>query len=170
MRAVEAMLHFMYGFDYDSSGSGLGRASPMLFNALVHKVADKYRVPALKHLARQKFDAAVSTCWNMDDFPHVISEVYTTTDKGLQNQVVSVSHQNIQSLLVKEDFMRVLNDTPSFAADVLQLLVKEKKKPSVRKYECPHCDEQLEANLLNDLWYHCIHCGKKYSDWKSCLV
>ncbi|OXV11874.1 hypothetical protein Egran_00364 [Elaphomyces granulatus] len=168
-RAVEAMIHFMYGFDYDSSGSSLGRISPMLFNAMVYKVADKYGVPALKHLAQQKFDSAVTACWNMDDFPHVIAEVYTTTvesDKGLRDRVVSVSYNNIQSLFLKEDFIRVLNDTPSFAADVLQLLVE---KPSTKRYTCPSCSKQWEANLSNDVTYYCLHCGSRRSDWKNYL-
>ncbi|KAL2810604.1 hypothetical protein BJX63DRAFT_434120 [Aspergillus granulosus] len=37
-RAIEAMIHFSYGFNYDSSGSGQGRTSPMLFNVKVYQI------------------------------------------------------------------------------------------------------------------------------------
>lgn len=39
-QAVEAMIHFMYGFDYDSSGSDHSRVSPMLFNVNVYQVCE----------------------------------------------------------------------------------------------------------------------------------
>ncbi|KAK2797610.1 hypothetical protein FQN50_009123 [Emmonsiellopsis sp. PD_5] len=73
-RTIEAMIHFMYGSDYDSSGNSRGRISPMLFNARVYGVAEKYGVSRLKQEAKAKFEDAVRTCWDMDDFTPVIME------------------------------------------------------------------------------------------------
>lgn len=53
------MIHFMYGFEYDSSGSDHGRVSPMLFNVNVYQIADKYGVPKLKDRAKEKFKKAL---------------------------------------------------------------------------------------------------------------
>lgn len=66
----------MYGFEYDSSGSDLGRVSPMLFNIKVYQVADKFEVPQLKQKAKDKFETIARTCWEMDDYPIAISEAY----------------------------------------------------------------------------------------------
>lgn len=51
----------------------------MIFNARVYGIADKYDVPALKSQAKEKFEKVVETCWDMDDFPHAIAEVYSST-------------------------------------------------------------------------------------------
>ncbi|PGH04989.1 hypothetical protein AJ80_08416 [Polytolypa hystricis UAMH7299] len=58
-RAIKAMISFMYMFDYDSGSGGL---SPMLFDAMVYGVAEKYGVAALKTCAKKKFENAVQTC------------------------------------------------------------------------------------------------------------
>jgi len=127
-RVVEAMLHFMYRFDYDGSGNDQGRVSPMLFNVQVYGIADKYGILALKSVAKEKFDKAVRTCWDMDDFAHVITEIYSSTpstdrglrdtvvdvaltDRGLRDTVVDVAHEHIRALLEKDDFRGVLEET-----------------------------------------------------------
>ena len=82
--AVEAMLRFLYSFDYDAGGSAADVASPMVFNVKVYSIADKYDIPALKSVASQKFKELVKTCWNMDDFPHAVAEVYGSTPQNDQ--------------------------------------------------------------------------------------
>ncbi|OGM45159.1 BTB/POZ domain protein [Aspergillus bombycis] len=108
-RAVEAMVHFMYGFEYDSSGSNLGRVSPMLFNINVYQVADKFGVPQLKQKAKNKFEA--------------ISEAYQRThkeDRGLRDILVRISHEHLEWPLENEDFRTVLEETLGFAADLVK--------------------------------------------------
>ena len=56
--AIKAMIHFMHGYDYDSSGNSRGRISPMLFNVKVYGVAEKYGIPTLKQLSKEKFNHA----------------------------------------------------------------------------------------------------------------
>jgi hypothetical protein len=58
----EAMLHFMYLFDYDASGRDQAPISSMIFNVKVYSIADKYDVPMLKSQAREKFEKVVKTC------------------------------------------------------------------------------------------------------------
>src|SRR5207244_1298904 len=110
---VNAMLLFMYTFEYDGSGNDQGRISPMLFNVRVYSIAEKYGVSALKVRAKEKFELAVSTCWDMDDFPHVIAEIYGSTpseDRGLRDIVITVAHGHINELLKKDDFRDSLGE------------------------------------------------------------
>ncbi|KAK5189255.1 hypothetical protein LTR47_011253 [Exophiala xenobiotica] len=78
--AVEAMIRFMYENEYDSSGNSDGQVSPMLFDVRVYQVADIYGVRALKKLSRKSSDHATNICWGMDDFPHVIIHVYSSSE------------------------------------------------------------------------------------------
>jgi hypothetical protein len=165
------MLHFMYRFDYDGSGNDQGRVSPMLFNVKVYGIADKYEIWALQLLAEKKFAKAVRTCWDMDDFAHVVSEIYSSTpstDRGLRDIVVDIAHENIEALLEKDDFLGVLEGTAGFAADVTQLLA-QKKRLSNRKYKCPYCANEWEAVLSSGRTYYCLLCGQARSDWQNHL-
>lgn len=177
--AVEAMLQFMYSFDYDASGNADSSASPMVFNVKVYSVADKYDVPALKSQARQKFETTVETCWNMDDFPDAIVQVYNSTtsiDRGLRDVVVGIACKHIDGLLSKQGFRDVLEETLGFASDIAQFLAKgqkktDKKKPAgQKKYRCPGCNQQWEAILSAGSNYYCISCGGYRSDWPSYVV
>lgn len=98
--AVEAMIRFMYQNDYDSSGDSETRISPMHFDVSVYRVADKYGVTALKLLSKEKFDNATSKCWDMDDFPSVVADVYNTIEcDELRDTVAHVSHKHVSIYL-----------------------------------------------------------------------
>ncbi|KAK7419798.1 hypothetical protein QQX98_003171 [Neonectria punicea] len=66
---VEAMLRFMYSFDYTNTYS----TSTMVYDAQVYQIADKYDVPALKEHSKAKFGVAITAGWSMDDFPLAIT-------------------------------------------------------------------------------------------------
>ncbi|XP_014550388.1 hypothetical protein COCVIDRAFT_43068 [Bipolaris victoriae FI3] len=120
---VEAMLRFLYSFDYDAGGSAAGVASPMVFNV-------------------KKFKESVKTCWNMDDFPQAVAEVYGSTppiDQGLRGMIVDVACERITELLQKQGFCDVLEETVGFASDLVQLQAS-KKRPN---------EKQNRTNALN---------------------
>ena len=173
------MLQFMYSFDYDASGSADSSASPMVFNVKVYSVADKYDVPALKSQARQKFETTAKTCWDMDDFPDAVVQVYNSTtsiDRGLREVVVDIACEHIDELLSKQGFRDVLEETLGFASDVAQFLAKDQKNTSQKKpvgqgkYQCPSCALQWEATLATGRSYYCPSCGNPYSNWGSYVV
>jgi speckle-type POZ protein len=174
--AVEAMLRFMYTSDYDASGSAGNSASPMVFNAKVYSIADKYDVPSLKSQAREKFKKTVETCWNMDDFPYAIAEAYNSTtsiDRGLRKVVVDIACKHINELLMKQGFRDILEDIIGFASDITQYLarsLKNNEKRSQTKYECPSCEKQWETTLLAGGTYYCMYCSNKSSNWSSYIV
>ena len=167
-RAVEAMLGFMYTFDYDCSGNDLERTSPMLFNVEVYSIAEKYGVSSLKLRAKEKFERAVKTCWDMDDLAHTITYIYSSTpptDRGLRDAVVEVVYEHISALLKKHTFRDVLEETVGFAADVTQLMVSSER--AFQKYHCPNCGKHWEAVVPATGAFCCIHCGCRQSNWSN---
>ena len=169
---VEAMLNFMYNFNYDASGSDQAPVSPMTFSARVYSIADKYHVPALKSQAKQKFEKAVKTCWNMDDFPNAIIEVYNSTpatDRGLRDLVVGIAYMHINTLLKKQDFRNVLEETVGFAADVTEFMAVEGDS-APKEYKCPSCSKHWIAVLSGGNSYYCTRCGHNRSNWENYVV
>jgi hypothetical protein len=167
--AIEAMIHFMYGFDYDSSGGDRGRVSPMLFNVKVYQVGDKYDVPKLKAQARQKFINAIEKCWEMDDFPVAIADTYTTTistDRGLRDPLVSTVLNHIDVLLTNEDFVQVLRETIGFAADLVQ---SQKHMVELKRYRCPDCSEKWAVAGSVNVRY-CPLCSYNTKKWAGHIV
>lgn len=166
------MLHFMYRFDYDASGNDQGRASPTVFNVRVYSIADKYDVPGLKSYAKRKFEKAVETCWDMDDFPHAITEIYSSTpapDRGLRDLVIEVACKHIDALLEKQVFQDVLEEAVGFAAGVTQAMAKEADS-ALKKYRCPNCSKIWQAVLSSGNTYYCIRCGSSRSNWEPLVV
>ncbi|OJZ80027.1 hypothetical protein ASPFODRAFT_38456 [Aspergillus luchuensis CBS 106.47] len=173
-RAIEAMVHFMYGFDYDSSGSQHGRISPMLFSIRVYNIADKFVVPQLKQLAKEKFETIIQTCWQMDDFPTAIAEAYNCTpktDRGLRDPLVKISHENIATLLENDGFQTVLEEVAGFAANLAQCLTQKNNGPMQTKYRCPDCAENwfIEINTTREVQY-CPFCRISWGDWSQYIV
>ncbi|KAF4974088.1 hypothetical protein FZEAL_8961 [Fusarium zealandicum] len=126
---VEAMIHFMYSFNYDN----IYGTSTMVFNAQVYQIADKYDISALKPHSKDKFGAAITTGWSMDDFPTAIAVVYESTpsgDRGLRDLAVETSHKNIDDLVTDDGFCELLRKTPDFAADLIPFLCGNTGKKS----------------------------------------
>ncbi|KAM0492350.1 hypothetical protein ACHAP8_010037 [Fusarium lateritium] len=119
---VEAMLSFMYSFDYTCAVDQY----PMVFDAEVYQIADKYDIPALKACSKENFASAITSGWDTDDFPIAVSFIYESTpleDRGLRDLAVEVTRKNINKLLDREDFQALLRKTPDFSADLIPFLV-----------------------------------------------
>ncbi|RSL61090.1 hypothetical protein CEP53_005221 [Fusarium sp. AF-6] len=159
---VKAMLHFMYNFDY----TNVNDISPMVFEAQVYQIADKYDIKSLKEHARKKFSAAINTGWRTDDFPLAITVAYTTSpleDRGLRDLIVETSSQNIDDLLGKGYFCEVLRNTNDFAADLVPFL-RGRGAHVTKQYRCPSCQEIFSCSLSDSEWY-CPACGDRHYDW-----
>lgn len=161
----------MYGFEYDSSGSDLGRVSPMLFNINVYQVADKFEVPQLKQKAKDKFETIARTCWEMDDYPIAISEAYQRThkgDRGLRDILVSISHEHLEKLLENEDFRTVLEEVLGLAADLVR---HSPGNTGVKKYCCPNCNfNWMLGHSAGNISYRCPKCSSQRSNWDDFIV
>ena len=83
----------------------------------------------------------------MNDFPHVITEIYRSTplkDHGLCDIVITIAHEHINKLLKKNDFRDSLREIVGFAADITKLLVKEAKTQqfNMKRYRCLSCSNK----------------------------
>lgn len=168
---VEAMIHFMYHFDY-SNTQGI---STMVFNAQVYSLADRYMIPALKHLAKDKFATAIKTGWSMDDFLLAVDVVYSSSpedDRGLRDLVVGVSGENLEMLLKNTGFQNLLGEKPKFAADIIMSGVSRKfgSENRARTYRCPSCGNNIKIEWHEGSYLYCIHCSARRSDWASYRV
>lgn len=157
------MLHFMYGFEYDSSGNDVSRMSPMLFNVKVYQVADKYFVPQLKQRAKDKFEQIARTCWQMDDFPVAIAEAYRCTqkhDRGLRELLVQISQDHIGELVKSESFRSVLEEIAGFAADLALTLSWGESPKASCKYSCSQCSRTWSWYNPEGVFRYCPFCGR----------
>ncbi|KAM5448043.1 hypothetical protein MaudCBS49596_005629 [Microsporum audouinii] len=153
-RAIEAMISFMYKFDYHQTG---GEASSMLFDAKVFGVAEKYGIAALKICAQNKFKVAIQIGWNTDEFLDVIAEVYneiSCADRTLRKLLATVCYDNIRELFKKDHFKVLLEDIPGFVADVIHLFIS-----NLREYACPSCSTRLKGPTGT-----CSACGRYHQN------
>lgn len=164
----------MYGFDYISSGSESSRVSPMLFNVKVYHIADKYDIPQLKEVAKKKFETAVKTCWQMDDFPIAITEVYSgtlKTDRGLREPLVNISTEHIDQLQEEDGFRSALESTAGFAMDLALSLAQRNAQISTKtKYRCPSCTTKWFLECIGGKVQFCPNCGNSRSNWSAYIV
>ena len=169
--AVEAMLRFMYHFDY----SNIHGASTMVFNAQVYGLADKYAIPALKSHACETFRAAIVSGWATEDIPSAVAEVYNSTpesDRGLRDQIVEVANANIGKLLETWSFRDMLKETPCFALDMAVSLSgsNENRHQKLESYKCPSCGTIMHGNFADGNYYYCVNCAARYANWTSYVV
>jgi speckle-type POZ protein len=152
--AVKAMLKFMYTSDYDAADNS---SSPMVFNAIVYRIADKYMVPALKSLAQRKIQELVSTSWDSDDFTDYIAQLYNLpdiSDQVLREMVIEVVRKHNQQLVLKPKFCDILNGTAEFASDLAMCMIT-KGNPSVVTHRCAWCEQTFDCrqcHSCSDTW------------------
>ncbi|CEI70405.1 hypothetical protein FVEN_g1089 [Fusarium venenatum] len=160
---VEAMLSFIYSFDYDAASD----SSSMVFDAQVYQIADKYDIPALKICSKEKFASAITAGWNTDDFPVAVSIVYETTpleDRGLRDLVVDIAQKNIDTLVGRDGFCELLRKTADFAADLILFLCGG--QPNTEKFRCPYCSHVLRGAYAQGT-FTCPKCNRRLSNWNS---
>ncbi|KAL1984809.1 hypothetical protein VTN96DRAFT_8653 [Rasamsonia emersonii] len=162
------MIHFLYGIDYDDSGSSSNSSSSEdssqsspLFNVKVYGIADKYGIETLQLRAQEKFAAAIRTGWKQDEFAHAIVEAYTktsaATDKKsiLRKVIVEVAKEHIESLMEMDEFVNALEDVGGFGADLIHALVGG---TTVR--ECHRCRFRFRTVFTRELKCFCPACRK----------
>lgn len=194
--AVEAMIRFLYGIDYDSksslqSSSGFqnsssdeknsteyAQLSPILLNVMVYQLGDKYIIPQLKLQAKEKFEKLLKTSWAADDFPIAITEAYERTtkdDRGLRDPLVAITHEHFDVLKKRDGFNNVLETVVGFAADLIRSLPLP---TGLKKCRCPSCDKNFylessdicKPNSYPQSRSFCTKCGNGRADWTPYLV
>ncbi len=174
----------MYTLDYDDSvpvhhvtslnASGpddpasTAQLHPLLLNAMVHILADKYNVPDLAELAVQKFKKHFPEQSSADDsvFTDVIHYVYSNTPehhRGLRDYIRRFSAENSQKLLDdngSSPLTDALSTTPIFAQELCLELVRLRR--AIGKYKCSNQSCQYVCHIENldrDKIYYCMSCS-----------
>ena len=132
---VDNMLRYLYTSDYRDDANG---DRPLLVNAKMYSIGDKYSIEALKELAEYKFSDALDAGWDIVSFPEVIDTVYNTTpasDRGLRDRLTPVLLEHKEELHEHEGFNSLITGKLAdgdFAMDVINAWTefeKPKKKP-----------------------------------------
>ncbi|KAF5974689.1 kelch 8 [Fusarium coicis] len=125
VNVVEAMLRFVYFFDYDVPPN----TRTMIFHAQVYQIGDKYGIEPLKKQALNKFRHVINEAEVDDGFASnladTISIVYNTTpsgDRGLRDIVVQSSCTHFEYLISETSFKEALGMNGDFSADLVSLL------------------------------------------------
>ncbi|KAK4961878.1 hypothetical protein LTR10_002371 [Elasticomyces elasticus] len=180
---VEAMLHFMYHFDYSEEGSVNGQESipPIVFDVQVHMAADYYQVPSLAKLAVSKFEKRAQEEWASESFAQAAALIYAEAgdkDHQLRDTVVSVALNHSDKLIKEESgahLRKAADEVPALGSALWQAGGSES---SSKLCKCPnvHCtwmvplkcvDDYIHSNLL-----YCVLCSRHYpaSTWKATMV
>ncbi|KAF2151991.1 hypothetical protein K461DRAFT_269068 [Myriangium duriaei CBS 260.36] len=94
--------------------------SHLLAHTRVYALAEKYDVPALKALARSKFEVSMACFYDSPEFADAVEEVYNSTidtDRGLRNVVVQAFRSH-PALANATDVYEVISRTPSLAFEL----------------------------------------------------
>ncbi len=105
-----------------------GAGGPLIINAKVYIIADKYDIPALKGVAVRMYKDAVIDRWNSPSFPASARLVYDNTavekDK-LRGTIVEVALENLVGLTSREDFLALLQKNGEMAKDIIVALARK---------------------------------------------
>ncbi|KAL8671910.1 MAG: hypothetical protein Q9168_003603 [Polycauliona sp. 1 TL-2023] len=93
-------------------------------NALVYALADKYDMPLLKLLAKEKFQTHAADQWTTDDIISIMPIIYSTTpdsDRGLRQIMLNVCLRSTTTnrLMAIEPFQAMLKRDSSMCFDIL---------------------------------------------------
>ena len=157
---VDNMLRFLYTSDYQDDAEG-GR--PLLVDAKMYAIGDKYGIDALKSLAKKKFSDALDAGWDIVSFPEVIETVYTTTitsDRGLRDCLAPVLLEHKDDLHEHEGFIGLIKDKLSdgeFAMDVINAWAEfdVSDKATASKYT----SGRFQCRKCRNKWDKCPSCG-----------
>lgn len=94
--------------------------SNLLTHTRIYALAEKYDIPALKSLAKRKFEMAMACYYDSPELADAIEEVYCSTidsDRGLRDVVLQAFRSHPQ-LASTQDVFGVIKRTPTLAFEL----------------------------------------------------
>lgn len=167
------MLQYFYTGKYvqlDNEKEDLQQA--LLSQVLTYGLADKYDVPTLLGLMKEKFESQLSLTDSpkAKEYLTVVPHIYAMpVSTKLRASIVEFTRSQIRGFDI-EMFRDTFLEVPEFAFDVFQLFINKNKLPSLRGH-CPTCSSTQSARLLEArckcynivrLTGNCWHCGTNY--------
>ena len=112
---VGLLLRYFYAHDYQIDDNG---KAPLIAHARMYAIADKYSVPLLKELAKERFATCLKNIESKGiqslDIPTLataIEIIYTTTpdsDRGLRDAIIPIMIQFKTQLRASDEFMGLI--------------------------------------------------------------
>ena len=175
---VEAMLHYVYHFDYTYPSKEQNRGQKIVFDVNVHTIADKYNVAGLTNIAASKFTARAKSEWKTPGFAEAISEVYTVAadpDRELRNAIIAICSEKAGDLAVEHfgaPVRAAASLLPAFGGDlftkIASRLARPPKPDGDTRYKCPSCGKTFAMKGVSDDNYetrNCPYCPYTYRNW-----
>ncbi|KAH0556868.1 hypothetical protein GP486_005347 [Trichoglossum hirsutum] len=104
---------------------------PALFSSVrVYAIAEKYDIPALKTLAKERFSKWARNNWSHKEFPILVKEVFESTpdtDRGLRDIASQLCATHIKSFLQEDGVLDVIEDLGDLWLRVLRQVLKDKE-------------------------------------------
>ena len=163
------MIDYLYRLDYNDNLNTANTESsdgPLVMNANVYAIADKYEIWSLKKVARRKTTKALETDTNHESFLPALDIVWNTTplhDRGLRDLFLPFIAENKKTLLEKEDFMETIRANGDLAVDVLMYTwAKPPNKLPLTLY-CDYgtCDRLMDVMCCNCQQSAFLHTEKR---------
>ncbi|KAF2014456.1 hypothetical protein BU24DRAFT_423391 [Aaosphaeria arxii CBS 175.79] len=95
----------------------------LLLHARVYALGEKYGIPGLKSLARNKFAAQIDLHLQSPEFPEACQEAYESTvdsDRGLRDVIIQAFRAH-PDLPLRRDVELIVRDTPSLAFELFRM-------------------------------------------------
>jgi hypothetical protein len=129
-------------------------AGPLITNAKMYILGDKYDIESLKNFAARKYGEVVKEPWYNDTFAESVELVYSNIaidDNTLKSVIINAATSKISQFLMRGDFIRLLQHNGDIATDILlstDILSTNKPRACIkcRGYSyavCNHCQSQL---------------------------
>ncbi|KAI5356832.1 putative BTB/POZ domain-containing protein [Septoria linicola] len=159
-QVVEALIRYLYTFEYGDDGNGQGDVAGIVFDVRVFIVADKYFVKPLCQLAAKKFEERCKSEWASADFAKALSELYENgADYELFKTIaVSTIKDHASQIFDAErgaefaPLNEVLRNT-ELGADVSQQLALGVEPGTV--YKCPNCQKVFSVQADPGCCFSC---------------
>lgn len=124
---------------------------PLVTNAKVYILGDKYDILALKVVAARTYQAVAGDQRYCRTFTESLKLVYENTpakkDK-LRDIVVEAARENLAGLMARRDFRDLLQQNPEIALDILRAASSSTKGGTGK---CVTCDSRAVPDSLCDL-------------------
>lgn len=104
---------------------------PLITNAKVYILGDKYDIPSLKKVAARKYREILKDRWNNETFAESAAIVYENIigdEDELKDAIVEVARANISHLLDRGEFVRALRSHGDMSFDVLSPVLNRRPK------------------------------------------
>jgi hypothetical protein len=138
-----------------------GEDGPLLLNAKLYIMADRYDVQPLKVLAKTKYEQVIGNGWNHPGFAASLKILYDETletDRLMKDIAIKTAGQNAKVLVDRGEFANLLKSNGEIAFDIL------KSSMGVSMEDCPWGGvEHASWVSRQGSGYYCSSCGNGYS-------